>query len=333
MEKLLEVLAVQSSSYEQFRMFSYIIRHIQDIPNTTYYVVDGNIYIQRGIAEKYPCMVAHMDTVHDIVEDLYPMYIDGNITGFNRVTMEQTGIGGDDKVGIYIALQCLREFDNIKVAFFRDEEVGCQGSYLADMGFFKDCRFVLQCDRKGCSDFVTSASGVELSGKSFQDDVLPIITGFGYKFASGMMTDVMALKENGVRCAVANMSCGYYNPHHHTEYVNVYDVENCLEMCKTIIRYCVGEYKHKYKTKYTVYSKPKTKGYEKPVTHWDWAEPKKSNTIQWKDETEWDGKAHGKPFGYEEDYCRDCWADVPYQDGLCKMCHSWYAGEYGGLTF
>ena len=315
MEKLKEVLSIQSESYNQWRMFAYIIRQLQDIPDTDYFVVNGNIYIQRGDADTYPCMVAHMDTVHDIVEDLHPVYINGNITGFNRVTMEQTGIGGDDKVGIYIALECLRTFDNIKIAFFRDEEVGCVGSYDAHMHFFKDCRFVLQCDRKGNKDFVTDASGVELSSKAFQDDILPIIGSFGYSFAHGMMTDVMALKESGIRCSVANMSCGYYNPHCHTEYVNVADVENCLDMCKTIIRTCTSVYKHKYKPRW---STPKSYSYTAKSYTPAKAQPT-NDRIYWEDDFGYDKRIYG------ETYCSDCWgAEAVHDNGLCDSCNNWY---------
>ena len=325
----MEVLSIQSVSYNQWRMFAYIIRQLQGIPNVHYHVVDGNIYIKKGKASSYPCMVAHMDTVHAITDDLHPLEFNGMITGFDRVNMEQTGIGGDDKVGVYIALECLREFDDIKIAFFRDEEVGCIGSYDCSMEFFEDCRFVLQCDRKGNTDFITDASGIELSSDAFQNDVLPIISNYGYKFAKGMMTDVMALKENGIKCSVANISCGYYNPHTSQEFVDIYDVDNCLEMCKTIIRYCTKNYKHKYKARQSYAYKPLGVGYTKPVTHWDWAEPKKSNTIEWGS----DYSAHGKAFGHGEEYCKDCWGDYAVKDGLCSTCSSWYSGEYGGHTF
>lgn len=316
MEKLLEVLSIQSVSHDQFRMFAYIIRQVSQIPNAKYWVVDGNIYIEKGYADEYPCMVAHMDTVHDIVEDLHPIEFNGMITGFNRVKMEQTGIGGDDKVGIYIALECLREFDNIKVAFFRDEEVGCLGSYVADMGFFADCKFVLQCDRKGNDDFVINASGVELSSKTFQDDVLPIVKGYGYKFAHGMMTDVMALKENGIRCSVANMSCGYYRPHSADEYVVIDDVMECLQMCKTIIFCCTGNYKHKAKPRYTAPASAYGK-YKKGTGYWDWSTPKSSSSI-------WDEEAETK---VKETYCMDCWSAEAKANGLCDHCNEWYKGN------
>ena len=316
MEKLLEVLSIQSVSHDQFRMFAYIIRQVNQIPNAKYWVVDGNIYIEKGYADDYPCMVAHMDTVHDIVEDLHPIEFNGMITGFNRVKMEQTGIGGDDKVGIYIALECLREFDNIKVAFFRDEEVGCLGSYVADMGFFADCKFVLQCDRKGNDDFVINASGVELSSKNFQDDVLPIISNYGYKFAQGMMTDVMALKENGIRCSVANMSCGYYRPHCADEYVDIYDVMQCLDMCITIIRYCNGNYKHKAKPRYVAPALPYGK-YKKSKSYFNWDTPTTSQSI-------WDEEANTK---VKETYCMDCWSAEATASGLCDNCNEWYKGN------
>jgi len=232
--KLLEVLSIQSESYNQWRMFAYIIRQLK-AANCQYYTYNGCIYATKGTADLYPCIVSHMDTVHDIAEDLTPIEISGNITGFNAYTMEQTGIGGDDKVGIFIALQCLSFFDDIKVVFFRDEETGCEGSYDADIDFFNDCSFILQCDRRGNGDFINIAGGTQLSSDEFQSDVQPILRQYGYKFNTGMMTDVMALKETGIVCSMANISCGYYNPHTAQEYVNIADVENCLDMVKMII--------------------------------------------------------------------------------------------------
>ncbi len=257
--KLIEVLSIQSKSYNQYRMFAYIIRQLKKL-GCTYYVYNGCIYATKGEAEFYPCIASHMDTVHEIVEDLTVIETNGNLTGINSFTMQQTGIGGDDKVGIYIALQCISKFHAIKTVFFRDEEVGCEGSYDCDYSFFNDCGFVLQCDRRGYGDFITNASGTKLSGEDFQKDIAPLLKSYGYKFNNGMMTDVMALKENGIECSMANISCGYYNPHCSNEYVNVKEVKLCLEMVIDIIslldgRYYVCKYKapkrYKYPTKDT----------------------------------------------------------------------------------
>lgn len=248
-QQLIKTLSVQSKSYEQWRMFAFIVRQLKEI-ECDFFVEDGCIYITKGGAESYPCIVAHMDTVHEIVEDLSIIECGKNLTGFDCTTMTQTGIGGDDKVGVFIALECLKAFDNIKVVFFRDEELGCEGSYDANMDFFTDCGFVLQCDRKGKSDFITNASGTQLSSNEFMNDVKPLLFGHGYSFAEGMMTDVMALKENGLKVSAANISCGYYNPHMENEYVNVDDVARCLELVTDIIRHLGdNKYKHKYKKK------------------------------------------------------------------------------------
>lgn len=61
----------------------------------------------------------------------------------------------------------------MKCAFFVQEETGCIGSGEADMDFFADCRFVLQCDRKGDSDLVTRISGMDLCSEEFLERVNP----------------------------------------------------------------------------------------------------------------------------------------------------------------
>lgn len=250
MNKLKEILAIQSYSYDQFKMFAYLIRTLKSL-EIPYFVDDGCIYATKGDAKKYPCIVAHMDTVHQICEDLTVIEIKGKLTGFNAVTMSQTGIGGDDKVGIFIALEVLKMTENIKVVFFRDEEVGCEGSYNANTEFFNNCNIILQCDRKGNKDFIRNASGIELSSKKFQKEVNPIIKKYGYSFNNGMMTDVMALKELEINASMANISCGYYNPHCKNEYVIIKDVENCLNMVLEIINTLKGNYDHKNKVKYS----------------------------------------------------------------------------------
>lgn len=238
---------IQSESFNQWRMFAYIIRQLAQTENVEYQVENGNIYVIKGNADLYPCIVAHMDTVHDITDDLSLVVVGTKITGFNKVTMKQTGVGGDDKVGIFVALEALERYDNIKLAFFRDEEVGCVGSGVAWMEFFNDCAFVLQCDRRGNTDFITNASGTQLTSKEFKKEVGKIISKFGYRFENGMMTDVMVLKENGLPISCANIACGYYNPHMSYEYVDTKDVANCLKLVYAIIDKMGGKkWEHKY---------------------------------------------------------------------------------------
>jgi len=240
------ILSIQTYSGKEWRMFAFIVRECKrlgvDVTQDKY----GNLYITKGVSRTYPCIVAHMDSVHQIGSDLSIIEHNGMLTGFNYNTMQQTGIGGDDKVGIYIALKCLERYDHIKLAFFVDEERGCIGSGKACMDFFKDCRFVLQADRRGNKDFVVNASGTKLSSKAFKKAVGPILDEFGYSFSDGMMTDVMMLKQKGLGVSCANVSCGYYRPHADDEYVVVSDVENCLGLFITFINNMVDVYEHTY---------------------------------------------------------------------------------------
>lgn len=111
----------------------------------------GNIYAVKGNRESYPCVVAHMDEVHRRKTGSYAAHLvaDSMIVGYDHKRKRMTGIGADDKNGIWICLKCLEDFKAVKCAFFVQEEVGCIGSGHADMSFFSDCRFVIQCDRKG----------------------------------------------------------------------------------------------------------------------------------------------------------------------------------------
>lgn len=221
---LRETLEVQSYSRETRRMMDFIVKKAHQY-GAKVELHDGNIYITKGTDRWYPCIVAHTDTVHKIVPDTeyLVMFDKGAYFGWNPVKNAETGVGGDDKVGIYIALAALRDFDAIKVAFFRDEEIGCIGASNAREDFFTDVRYILECDRRGDSDFVDNIAG-PLQSRAFRKAVAPMLIKHGYKFSHGMMTDVDALKDIVPVC-MANMSCGYYNPHSAKEFVDVFDVE------------------------------------------------------------------------------------------------------------
>ena len=288
-DKLMEILAIQTVSYDQFRMFARIIREIKSIKGCDFFVDNGNIYVTKGNSHRYPCIVAHMDTVHDISEDLTAVQIGQNIVGFNRASMRQAGIGGDDKVGVFIALECVRRFDDIKAVFFRDEETGCEGSYLANVSFFEDCNFILQCDRRGCQDFVIEASGIELSGPEFQSAVEPFLDAYRYRMVTGQMTDVMALKDLGVGCSAANISCGYFNPHTEEEFVHLACVEHCLGLVVALISH-LG-HRH-FPHEVTRSQQP-----DEPYPFWN---------------------------GRSLRYCIDCWGENPAANGYCDACNSYY---------
>lgn len=245
MKLLKKLYRISSPSNQESQMQKFIISLLKG--SGVSYTTDkkGNIYATKGSSETYPCVVCHIDEVHKKRSNGYKVVeTNGVIYGLNTSSMQFEGIGADDKNGIWVCLKALSEFDAIKCAFFVAEEVGCQGSRSADMSFFENCRFVLQCDRKGNSDFISTASSVELCSDEFIKDVQ--LDKFGYKKANGMMTDVMTLKEQGLKVCACNISCGYYNPHTNNEMTRLSDLFRCYALVNSIISNCKKVYHHKY---------------------------------------------------------------------------------------
>lgn len=244
-----ELLSVPTYSRKEERMIDFISRQLEkmEIP----YFVDehGNIYATKGeIGEEeyFPCVVSHTDTVHDndkinVVECLKP-----NKKGEIKVALRgvddegsATGIGGDDKCGIFICLRLLEELPKLKAAFFVSEEIGCVGSFKADKGFFGDVGYAIQFDAPE-NDLITyTCMGIPLFERDslFIAKIDPVLTeGFGEnkKFKHHPYTDVHALRHLfEIDCI--NISCGYYDYHTENEYIILEDVITALNTGKGMI--------------------------------------------------------------------------------------------------
>lgn len=244
--KLFKKLAsVYSGSHAEEPMRRYIKRWVGNkVPGASVRVDQtGNVYIVKGEAETYPCVVAHLDQVQDEYPSDYKVVETPDVIfGYSPSSRSYCGLGADDKCGIWIALKMLLKHDAIKVAFFVGEEIGCVGSRRADMDFFKDVRFVIEPDRRGSSDLITEIGLSELCSDEFIADISP--ESFGYSATRGMMTDVEALKERGLAVSCINMSCGYYEPHTDNEYVVKADMVNACNFVDSIIRNCTKAYPH-----------------------------------------------------------------------------------------
>lgn len=209
----------------------------------------GNVLVTKGDAESYPCVAAHIDQVQDRhARDFRVIKADDTILGFSPKQREQQGLGADDKNGIWIALEMLRQFDVLKCAFFVGEEIGCVGSSQVDMAFFSDVRFVIQADRRGAHDLITNISGDDLCSAEFLQEINA--AKFGYEETHGLMTDVLELSERGVGVSCINFSCGYYDPHTDEETTSWRDLCNARDFAEYIIENCTKVYSHTNVSRY-----------------------------------------------------------------------------------
>ena len=156
---LKDVLSIPSISGNESMLRDYIVEFA--IENEIDYVLDkkGNVYLTKGkdkvtLGEYYPCVVSHIDTVHrshiDLINDKRRLDIVENVKGdliaYNPLTNEQTGIGGDDKCGVFVCLSLFLHMDILKGAFFVEEEIGMLGSREACGEFFKNVGYAIQFD-------------------------------------------------------------------------------------------------------------------------------------------------------------------------------------------
>ena len=248
MKLLKRLYSIHSKSGKEQKMIKFLLWWIRtNIPGARVELDKkvGNIYVTKGVSDTYPCIVSHIDQVQEVhSRDFKAIETHDIIFGWSPKKKEFQGLGADDKNGIWIALKCLEKFDALKAAFFVGEEIGCVGSSKADMDFFTDCRFVLQCDRRGSNDFITSICASELCSTDFI--AATDFEMFGYHLEDGAMTDVLTLKENGLSVSCVNMSCGYYDPHTDNEFTVKADLLNCLAFVEHIIENCTQVYPHEY---------------------------------------------------------------------------------------
>ena len=243
--KLLKTLyRIYSPSKKEVKMIRFIANYCKNIPDVTVrtdYI--GNIYVTKGVSDSYPCVVAHTDQVQRLhPKDFTAIETRDIIIGYSPSTRQQCGLGADDKNGIWIALRLLEKYPIMKAAFFMGEEIGCLGSEHADMAFFDDARFVVQCDRRGHSDLITEICCTELCSKEFLEAI--DYKEYGYHIEHGLTTDVLTLKEKGLSVSCLNMSCGYYEPHTDNEFTVKKDLINALRFAEHIIESCQGIYSH-----------------------------------------------------------------------------------------
>lgn len=231
-ELLIHLLNQRTHSYsdEQNKFISYLQDMFKTKGADTFKDKYGNLYVVKGKADFYPCVVAHTDinqskVAGSVVMQAYPW-----IFGFDTVDGEQCGIGADDKVGVYFAIHMFDLFDNIKLFFPKDEEVGLVGTNKAKQDFFQDCSMLVQLDRNSYNnDLITYTNGIEVCSNEFVEAADSIMNKYMYATSRGSCTDIGGIKKfKTVNCVAMNVSCGYINEHSGQEIISMPHFENAI---------------------------------------------------------------------------------------------------------
>lgn len=247
---LKEVLSVPTKTYKEHLMIDYIVEWLtkNDIP----YVVDeyGNIYATKEESETdsnfyFPCVVSHTDTVHNLDSiNVFEEYHQ-NSQKQDKLSLiaynddgEPTGIGGDDKAGVFACLTLLKELPYLKAAFFVSEETGCHGSKMANESFFHNVGYAIQFDspeNRMITEYCMGEPLFDRNGEFFDTCNKIICEKIDEPiYMKHPYTDVYALKQK-FDFSCINVPIGYYKYHTKHEYVVIEDVYNGIDIGRNMI--------------------------------------------------------------------------------------------------
>jgi putative aminopeptidase FrvX len=183
------------------------------------YNEDGFLYAEGDVPV---LLVAHMDTVHKTLPTSI-FDIDGKISSHQ-------GIGGDDRCGIFIIMNIIKNL-HCSVLLCEDEEIGGVGARkFIKTPFIKelDINYIIEFDRMNAKDAVFySCDNPEFT--KFVTDAT------GFKVALGSFSDISVIAPVA-KIAAVNLSCGYYNAHSTAEYVVYDEMMNTVRAAEKLIK-------------------------------------------------------------------------------------------------
>jgi len=183
-----------------------------------------NVQIDKGYlyaeGEIPVLLIAHLDTVHKNLAPPICWSKDG------RFIVSPNGVGGDDRCGVYMILEIIKEL-KCHVLFCEQEEVGCVGAKAFCKSDIKpDVNYIIEFDRKGSEDSVF----YDCDNSKFET----FVNSVGFKTAWGSCSDISYVAPH-LEVAAVNLSSGYYNPHTLYEFIDMYFVNRNVKWAKELI--------------------------------------------------------------------------------------------------
>lgn len=234
---LTEILRTQSVSRQTKRMRNLMRVRLEEA-GMHVEMRDRQIFARKGRKSPVPFIVAHSDTVYPIVpNENYRIAWDfnsGSVKYYAEDPKEKKrrGIGGDDKCGLFVALQIAQNMNDVGVIITTDEEIGCVGAKRVKKEDLEDASVLIQADRRGGTDAVKRISGFDISGEDWQEHVETSVKSHGYTWHTwGANTDVFAMQgTEAASVSAVNLSAGYHLPHTENDWIDEEQLENAFEL-------------------------------------------------------------------------------------------------------
>jgi tripeptide aminopeptidase len=195
----------------------------------------NNVFITKGNWAWNPCLVAHIDTVFTDAPSRI-VRRGKNLIGLNAEGA-RTGLGADDKAGVFICLELLRQVSRLKVALFAGEELNCAGARACDSLLLFDVGYFLEFDAPGTGLVSRTSNGIPLFEERgrFKQMVSGVLGRHGFnQWQHQPITDVSVI---GPRKGLSslNLSAGYYAWHSPQESIHLPDVAKSIALGRDLI--------------------------------------------------------------------------------------------------
>ena len=207
-----------------------------------------NMLAIRG--EPRVCLVAHTDVCRDHGEDIpdvNPIIKNVQINGLDKKIIQDRNcdaqVGGDDRLGVAInSWIALNTGYDLGLLFTTDEEVGVVSADYVKFPELLNFDILVQVDRGNKSDqLVNAIGGTSLCSYRTANRLIAISEKIGLPryIVDGMLTDVLALKMNGMCKDAVNMTCGYHNSigAQRNEYIDIQEAKDTMKYVSSIIQY------------------------------------------------------------------------------------------------
>jgi len=221
----------QSPSGNEGAMTNYLIRYLRERGHFFSLYNNGIIEVSNAKArqkKKGILLSAHQDTVFQLDPKYKIMMTEDGKEIVNL--SNSSGVGGDDKCGIWIILRILEEVEDVplRVLFTVGEETGGQLTKV-HVPFINKSYMCLVFDRKGKDDLILSYCR--------NDELEKVIQKVGEKYeysdSMGLWSDADFISKY---IPSVNISSGYYSPHTALEWVNLEDMERALKLGIDLVR-------------------------------------------------------------------------------------------------
>ncbi len=234
-DQFIELLNIHGTSGNEKPVRDYLLKELASLVDKMHVDEYGNLLAEKKIGTGKGSVVmlsAHMDTVKGVLANR-----ELNIINDNVISSSKGALGADDRAGIAIALAVLRNIDQvksfngvIKVAFSREEEIGCIGSKEISEKWYSDVDLAIVIDRRGNRDIVVGCGMAFCSNAvgNFMEDVAELAGMNDWACVEGGISDAMTFSKKGINSI--NVSAGYRNEHTDKEWVSLYDMKDTVKL-------------------------------------------------------------------------------------------------------